>query len=305
MFPLLAGNSLKMRPAIIIAQSNSRGGEKLIEQAGAALRERGVSVEGSHLETGHKAIRKRIRQAVKSEAPIVALVGGDGTQRIGVSEIAHSKTVLGVIPAGTGNSFAASLGITKPDDAYDAIAHGRVERVDVGVINGERFANFATIGLASVIADHTPRWLKHFIGPIAYGLSAAKPLMRHRPFAASVKWKKNRMTILTQQIIIANGRMFGHTPITPESTLTDGMLTFYATDRTNPVDVMRTYAAFLTGAQTRLPEAHYFRAKKMTIKTSRKALVSVDGSPLCKTPAKFSVERNALAVFVPDATGSV
>lgn len=294
-----------MRPAIVIAQSHSRDGEKLIEQAGGALRERGVSVEASHLETGHKAISKRIRQAVKSGAPIVVLIGGDGTQRIGVAEIAHSKTALGVVPGGTGNSFAASLGIHNADDAYDAIGHGRVERVDVGVVNGERFANFATIGLASVIGDHTPRWLKHFIGPIAYGLSAAKPLMRHRPFAASVKWSKNRLTIRTQQIIVANGRMFGHTPITPESTLTDGMLTFYATESTNPFDVMQTYAAFLTGAQTKMPEAHYFRAKKLTIKTSRKALISVDGSPLCKTPAKFSVERNALAVFVPDAASSV
>lgn len=305
MFPLFAGNSLNMRIAVIIAQSHSRGGEKLIEQAGAALRERSVSVDASHLETGHKAIRKRIRQAVKSEAPIVVLVGGDGTQRIGVAEIAHSKTVLGVVPAGTGNSFAASLGINGPDEAYDAIAHGRVERVDVGVVNGERFANFASIGLASVIADHTPRWLKHVMGPIAYGLSAAKPLVRHRPFDVSVKWKKNRLEMRTHQIIVANGRMFGHTPITPESTLTDGMLTFYATERTNPVDVMRTYAAFLTGSQTAIPEAHYFRAEKLTIKTSRKALVSVDGSALCETPAKFSVERNALAVFVPDAAGRV
>lgn len=294
-----------MRSAVIIAQAHSHSGEKLIEQAGAALRERGVSVDASHLVTGHKAIRKRIKQAVKSEAPIVVLLGGDGTQRIGVAEIAHSKTVLGVVPAGTGNSFAESLGIDAPEQAYDAIAYGRVERVDVGVVNGQRFANFASIGLASVIADHTPRWLKRFMGPVAYGLSAVKPLIHHRPFAASVKWKKNKLTIRTQQIIVANGRMFGHTPITPESTLTDGMLTFYATERTGPVDVMRTYAAFLNDSQTKIPEAHYFRAKKMTIKTSRKALISVDGSPLCNTPAKFSVERNALAVFVPDAAGRV
>jgi diacylglycerol kinase family enzyme len=186
-----------MRQAIVIAQSHAREGGKRLEQAGAALRERGVSVDASHLESGHKAIRKRIRQAVRSKAPIVVLVGGDGTQTIGAGEIAHSNTILGVIPAGTGNSFAESLGIASPDQAFDAIAYGRVERVDVGVVNGIRFANFATIGLAAVISKQTPRWVKHVFGPIAYGLSAARPLVRHRPFDALVKWKKNRLKLHT------------------------------------------------------------------------------------------------------------
>jgi YegS/Rv2252/BmrU family lipid kinase len=290
-----------MRRAIVIAQSHARAGSKELEQAGAELRARGVSVDASHLESGHKAIRKRLRQAVRSQAPIIVLVGGDGTQTIGASEIAHSKTILGVIPAGTGNSFAESLGIRSFEQAYDAIAHGRVERVDVGVVNGVRFANFATIGLASEITKKTPRWLKHAVGPIAYGISALKPLLHHRGFEASVNWKKNRLKIRTRQIIVVNGRMFGHTPVTPESFLTDGKLTFFATARTNPVDVIRTYASFLTNSQTSLPQAHYFRTEKLKIKTSRKTLVAVDGSPLCKTPAKFSVDRNALAVFVPDA----
>jgi diacylglycerol kinase family enzyme len=68
---------------------------------------------------------------------------------------------------------------------------------------------------------------------------------------------------------------------------------------------MRTYASFLTNSQTAIPDAHYFRAPKIRIKTSRKALISVDGSAVCTTPAKFSVDRNALAVFVPDAAGRV
>ena len=256
-------------------------------------------MDESHLEKGHKAVKRRLRQAVKSGAGLVVLIGGDGTQTLGADVLAHTGTILGVVPAGTGNSFAESLGIDSPDKAFDAIAGGRIERVDVGVVNGRRFANFATIGLASVIAEETPRWLKHAVGPLAYGLSAAKPLFEHRPFRASVKWKKNRLKLETQQIIVVNGRMYGHTPVTPESTLVDGSLTFFATSRTNPLDVIRTYVSFLTKTQTKIPQAHYFRADRLTIKTSRKALVSVDGSALCKTPAKFSVDPRALAVYVP------
>ncbi len=290
-----------MRRAIVIAQSHSRNGITTLAQAGVELRARGVEVVESHLETGHKALRKRIKQAVKSGAEIVVTIGGDGTQTIAASALAHSKCVLGVVPAGTGNSFAESLGISTPQAAFDAIAYGRIDRVDVGVVNGQRFANFATIGLASVIGEETPRWLKHAIGPIAYGVAAIKPLFSHKPFEISVRWKKNRLKLKTQQAIVVSGRMYGHTPVTPESRLNDGMLTFFATQRTHPVDVAKTYVAFLTDTQTRIPGAHYFRAKKLTISTSRKALVAVDGAAACHTPATFSVEPRALMVFLPGA----
>lgn len=288
-----------MRQAIVVAQSHARYGERELERAGAELRARGVQVVESHVETGHKALRRRIRQAVRSGASLIVAIGGDGTQTVAVSEIAHSKAVLGVVPAGTGNSFAASLGIDSPEVAFDTVARGRSELVDVGVVNGTRFANFATIGLASVIGEQTPRWLKHRIGPLAYGVAAIEPLLRHRPFRATIRWKKNRLKLQTHQIIIVSGRMYGHTPVTPESTLVDGQLTFFATSRTSPIDVARTYVSFLTNSQTAIPQAHYFRAKKLKIRTSRKATVSVDGAVVCDTPATFSVEPKALAVLVP------
>jgi diacylglycerol kinase family enzyme len=122
--------------------------------------------------------------------------------------------------------------------------------------------------------------------------------MTHRAFEARVKWKKNRLKFKAHQMLVVNGRMYGHTAVTPESTLTDGTLTFFARSGASPAGVVGTYLAFLTDTQTELRHTHYFRAKKLTIKTSRKVLVSVDGSALCKTPAKFSVDRNALSVFV-------
>lgn len=288
-----------MQHAIVVAQSHSRHGIELLEEAGRQLRQRGVAVDASHLETGHKALAKRIRQAVKSGTELIVVIGGDGAQTVAVSQIAHSESVLGVVPGGTGNSFAESLGISSPEAAFDAIAGGLTERVDVGVVNGVRFANFATIGLASIISEQTPRWLKHTVGPIAYGIAAVQPLFSHRPFRLTVRWKKNRLKLETHQAIVVAGRMYGHTPITPESTLTDGLLTFFATSRTGAMDVAKTYASFLTGSQTSIPEAHYFRAKKIKIETSRKTLVAVDGAVVCHTPATFSIEHRALRVLVP------
>lgn len=289
-------------PAIVVGEAHARNGERDLIQAGEQLRQRGVAIAESHLEDGGKAVCKRIRRAVKSGAKLIVVCGGDGTLTAAVGVLAHTKAVLGVVPAGTGNSFSSSLGIGNSlDAAFDAIAYGEVARVDVGVANGMYFANFATIGLASEIGAETPHWLKARLGPIAYGITAIKPILQQHPFKARVRWKKNRLDLETRQIIVVSGRDYGHTPVTPEASLTNGMLTFFATERTGALDTIKTYAAFLTRSQTSLPEVHYFQAERIKIKTSRRVRVAIDGEVLCKTPVTFRIEPKALRVMIPRA----
>jgi diacylglycerol kinase (ATP) len=288
-----------MQEAIVVGQAHSRNGERDLITTGDALRARGIHIRESHLEPGRKAACKRIESAVKSGAKLIVVCGGDGTLTAAIRLLAHTKTVLGVIPAGTGNSFASSLGIHSLEDAFDAIAGGEERRVDVGIVNGKRFANFSTIGLATEIGDQTPRWLKDRLGPVAYGIAAIEPILRQRPFKAWVRWKKNRLTLRTRQIIVVSGRDYGHTPVTPETNLTNGMLTFFATEGTSALDSVRTYAAFLAHTQTSLPEVHYFQSECIKIKTSRTMRVAVDGKVVCKTPVTYRVDPKALRVMVP------
>jgi YegS/Rv2252/BmrU family lipid kinase len=288
-----------MKSAVLIGQSRSRHGERDLIRAAGELRSRGFTIDASHLETGHKALRKRVRGMARSGAELVVVCGGDGSQTAAVSALAHTKTVLGVVPSGTGNSFATSLGIASADAAFDVIAGGRIARVDVGVVNGRRFANFATIGLAAEIGNQTPRWLKKLVGPLAYGFASVEPIVRQRPFDATVRWKKNRLKIRTRQIIVVSGRDYGHTPLTPESSLTSGRLSFFARDRTGTLDVLATYAAFLANAQSELPGTHVFQAPRIKITTSRPVRVAVDGSDVCRTPVEFKIDREALRVMVP------
>ena len=205
-----------------------------------------------------------------------------------------------MIPAGTGNSFAHSLGIGSDfERAIEAIVNGKEIKVDLGVVNGTYFANFATIGLASEIGDETPNLLKRITGPVAYGLAGIKPMLMHQAFNCVIKWKRNVLKLETHQIIVANGRYYGHEALTPSATIVDGELTFFATTGTSRLDILRQYTALVRGDQTQMRDAHYFTAKKISIKTDRPELLSIDGCALGKTPAKFSVARKALRVMVP------
>ncbi len=76
------------------------------------LLDRGIELEATHLVNDHRDLRRRVRRARKKGARLVIVGGGDGTMTAAAGELAKSKVVLGVLPLGTGNSFALSLGIT-------------------------------------------------------------------------------------------------------------------------------------------------------------------------------------------------
>ena len=73
--------------------------------------------------------------------------GGDGMVQRSIDTLAGSGVTLAIIPAGTANLFASSLDI--PSDIEKAVEiglNGRDRTLDVGKINGERFAVMAGAG---------------------------------------------------------------------------------------------------------------------------------------------------------------
>ncbi len=263
------------------------------------LAERGIETSAMHLLEGSDGVTKTVKKAVKNGATHVIVGGGDGTMAQAVNALAHTQTILGVLPLGTGNSFALTLGIGDDiEKALDIIAAVRIVSVDLGVVNKKYFANFATIGLPSEIAASTDRTLKNFVGPLAYALGGIKPFFQHRAFKAKIKADDNDLKLKTQQMVIASGRFFGKKPLTPEANITDGRLAFFTTSGVSHLEIARTYVAMGMGLSGWLPDAHRFSAKKITIKTKPKQPLSIDGNAYGTTPARFSIAPLALRVLV-------
>lgn len=291
---------MDMKSVTIICRLSSRHGLAYYRRIQEELPKRGVSIAAAHMVRRRKELKKRIRQAVQSGAELIVVIGGDGTQTAAVAELAHKPAVMAVIPAGTGNSFAFSLGIKDDiDAAIDTIANGKEIFVDVGIVNGTYFANFATVGLIAEAANRTPRGLKKYVGPLAYGFTALGTFFHDKPFEMRVKWKKNDLKIVTHQAIIASGRYFGWQPVTPNATLRSGELAFFAASGRTVADALKTNAALLRGDHTNLQNAHYFAAKRITIRTKPKQPLNIDGHALGSTPAKFRIAPRALRVMVP------
>ena len=291
------------REAVVVLNVHSRRAAHDVRRVHELLRAHRVPVAAFHAVANHVEVRRCALRAAQASAPVVVVGGGDGTMAHAVDALAKRDSILGVLPLGTGNSFAQSLGLDPHDldAAVGVIARGHAERIDLGNVNGTYFANFAAIGLSSEIAGATPPGVKRWAGPIAYGIAALRPLFTHGSFRARIRWKGGKLVVRTQDIIVANGRFFGSTPIAPDATLVDGRLSLFTTDNPSRIGALRTYVAFGMHDQAALRGAHVINAAKFEIRTRAKQKISVDGSLLEQTPARFRVAREALRVFVPES----
>jgi YegS/Rv2252/BmrU family lipid kinase len=285
----------------IVLNVKSSGTKRHLAGLPDRLRAHGIAATEIVTVGDHVALEKRIRRFVKDGVTAVLVGGGDGSMAIAANVLAHRKVTLGVLPLGTGNSFAQTLGIgTDVDAALAVIAGGHRKRVDLGRVNGRYFANFATIGLSAEIAENVPHDVKPVLGPASYVVGGIVPFLKSKGgFAARVRWHKGKLDLQTAQMVIASGRFFGNTPIAPDASATDGKLAFFTTEGTSHLEVARMYVAVALGVQSQLPDAHAFSAAKIRVKTAKKQPISIDGDPGGTTPATFRVAHKALRVYVP------
>ena len=287
------------RDAVLVANLRSRRTADVFARVRQSLSQRGISIVESHAVHDGPSLVAHVRSAVRDGIGLVLVGGGDGSMTNVVGELAHKRSVLGVLPFGTGNSFAQSLGIRNLDEAVDAIVDGEAALVDVGTVNGRHFANFATVGLSSAIARNTPTALKKWLGPAAYVVAGIAPLFRSGAFKAKIRCDGKKMKLRTHQVIVANGRYFGSTPVLPDATLVDGRLSLFTTSGLTRWEVVRMFVAFYRSEQTRLAEADYLSATEILVETEPRQYLDIDGEALGKTPARFGVDRKALRVMVP------
>ncbi|MEK7615408.1 MAG: diacylglycerol kinase family protein, partial [Patescibacteria group bacterium] len=80
-----------------------------------------------------------IRDEIDRGVQTVVVLGNDDTVRKVLDVISESDVVLGVIPFGPKNELARLLGIPQGVAACDVLSARRVEKIDMGTINGRKF----------------------------------------------------------------------------------------------------------------------------------------------------------------------
>jgi len=245
------------------------------------------------------------RTALAKQPDILILGGGDGTISSLVDHIVGSDIPLGLLPLGTANSFARTLGIPFDlDEAINIIAAGHRRRIDLGMIDDDYFANSAAIGMSPLIAKTIPHQLKRFGGRAGYALWAAVQSARFEPFRVTVTVDGGARAILSAlEVRIANGSYHGGTRVVEQAKVDSGEIVVQVVEGETHSRLALNWLATLAGSDLRHQLTREFRARAIRIETNPPLPISIDGEVLARTPVTAKVAPHAIEVFAPRENG--
>lgn len=293
----MAGGS-KKKALLLVNPKARRGGESIDAVVGKLHRGRiDVTVEPFDAlpELGRDITRLR------ASADMIVLCGGDGTIASGAFAVMESGLPMGIIPMGTANDLARTLGV--PEDLSEAaglILAGSTRRIDLGSVNGHAFFNVASIGLSADLAQGLRPELKKRFGRLGYAVAAGKVLFKARPFTATISEKGGTIAVKSFQIAVGNGRHYGGgNVVEANAEIDDGHLDLYSLEFGNVLKMASMLRAFRSGRHGAWNEVRTARGIEFEIATRRPMPVNADGEIVTSTPAKFLVHPGAIRVFAP------
>ena len=174
------------RRAVLVVNTRSRHGARAYSEAKRRLAEAGMVLDAAYPVRHAERLPEIVREEIAKGRKFIIIGGGDGTISSVVDHYAYTNVVFGVLPLGTANSFARTLGI--PLDltgAIDVLVNGKVANIDLGKINDDYFANGSSIGMPAIVGRATPHSLKKWLGRGAYAWSRQANSYAMRRSAAS------------------------------------------------------------------------------------------------------------------------
>lgn len=291
--------------ALLLRNPKARRGQEPISPVLERLERGAIEVTVETFEALPEIARDIVR--LQHIADMVIVCGGDGSISSAAVAMMESGLPLGIIPMGTANDLARTLGIPMNlAEAADVIANGEARQVDVGTVNGHAFFNVASIGLSSELAQKLDPGLKKRFGRLGYALAALKVMSRASRFKARITEKGNAVDVETYQIAVGNGRHYGGGNIVQAGAeIDDGHLDMYSLETPNLWKLALMLRSFRSGTHGAWSEVRTAKCIEFDIETKTPMPVNTDGEIVTATPAHFKVHPQAISIFAPrDTSGN-
>ena len=287
------------RSAVLLVNAKSRTGQDAFRQARKLLREAGITLTASKAVKNPAKLPGEVKKAVAAGAEMVIVGGGDGSLSCAVDHLVGSQTVFAILPLGTANSFARTIGV--PLDiagAVDVIANGKVAAIDLGMIDKDYFCNCAAVGISPLIAETVPHGLKKWAGRPGYLAWAAVQMARFQPFKLTVTGNGIDETVEALELRIANGAFHGGAELV-KTEADSGEIVIQAVIGTARTKLLWSWGLSLLGPDHVRGTVQEWRGREFRITTDPPLPISIDGEVLAETPIKASLARKAIRMAVP------
>jgi len=294
----------RQRRAALVVNVHSRRGRQLYQAARTRLGAAGFTLLATYPVDRPEELETRLSEAISLAPDLLVVGGGDGTIGAAARLLAHRDIALGLLPLGTTNNFARTIGVPLDlDQAVATLVEGKVVDVDLGLAGSMPFANHVGVGLsAEVMLKAAPR-LKRVSGRLAYPITALALLPGHRPVHATVDADGRTREFVTHQLYVANGGFQAGRPITADANADDRLLVAYPVGGPSRRDLLRATARnAATGHRRTLDDEPFLATGELWLRTDRPAPVEVDGEVRGQTPIRIGLDANALRVMAPADT---
>lgn len=299
-----------MKVALLVNPA-ARAGAHTGAATSAAERLRAHGVQTSILSGGSAAESSALlRTAIGVGVDAVVVAGGDGTVNLAIQEVAGTGIPLGIVPSGTGNDFAATLGLRELDAtaAADAIAAGVTRAIDLARVTREdgstrHFGSVLASGFDSKVNDraNAMRWPR---GGSRYNIAILVEFLTLAgiPYEVELELADDTREHVGGDLVMAtvgNGRTYGGgIPICPDADPADGLLDVVLVRPAGRLRLLRLLPRVYKGTHAGVSEVAMRRVRSVRL-SSPGVTAYADGDPIGALPVTVDVAPGALTIFTP------
>ncbi|MCR4403256.1 MAG: diacylglycerol kinase family lipid kinase [Firmicutes bacterium] len=243
------------------------------------------------------------RKAVDEGYEVIAAAGGDGTTNEVANGIAGREAALGVIPCGSGNDMAISLGLPRDvEQACRVLVRGKASRRDLGRVNERYFVNAVGVGFdatAARAASSDLRWLPVRGAPL-YVIAVLKTLAEYKACEMVLTVDDKVMTVRPLLVAVGIGKTYaGGMKIVPDAVPDDGLYDVCVVESMGSLETLYHLPKVFTGSHTRMGQTTMMRARYVSIRSSAPVPLHMDGEVFVKESMEFTLIPRGLAAIHP------
>lgn len=286
---------------VVNPASGKKHGEAIAERVKERLREAGHTTTPIR---GHDVadVRDSLRQVITTGVDGVLVIGGDGALHGVLDLVADTDLVFGLVPAGTGNDTARSLGIPvkNVDAAVDIVVAGGLRTIDLARTDHAYVATVVASGFDSKVNEraNAMTWPR---GNMRYNVAIVKELREFQPLEFSLVLDSISIEREAMLVAVGNGPSFGGgLRICEGASMDDGLLDVVVINPVSKAKFLRVFPQLYRGTHVTLPEFERHRVRQVTL-SSPGIVAYGDGERLGPLPMTTTIRPGALRVFAPPA----
>ena len=242
------------------------------------------------------------RELSSGKIEVVVAFGGDGLISLCLQKIVRSDIGLTVVPTGTGNDFARSIGTygKSTEEIFSSIFNSNKTKIDVALCENNEtrryFVQVLSIGFDATV-NRFANSMKYPKGKIKYTIAMLLLLPRAKDIDFEIKQGPDSLKIKSMLVAVANGSSYGGgLKILPNASFRDGLLDLLYVDPVSKLTLLSIFPRVFRGTHTKHPAVHLLQSRNFEVAASTDAYA--DGEFAGVLPIKLSVIKDGLTTWI-------